>query len=226
MLAIAPLAAPLVIVQVDIQPTSFSVSTADARFQVQRARYEAGEWKYKFGYEIPPDQMVRLFFFLTHIHSHHRLGLSLTCLMSSHCNRLSSFRPSAWLICLSCPRKRRACGRWAAVSVVASKYGKMRAFCHLTMSFSFSPPPSFRPTAMILIGIDDEYGPQLFKCDPAGYYAGYRATSAGVKMTEANNLLEKKFKKNPTLSYADTVEVRRAGLTIWFTEGHWPFLFL
>lgn len=62
--------------------------------------------------------------------------------------------------------------------------------------------------AMILVGIDDEYGPQLYKCDPAGYYAGYRATSAGVKMTEANNLLEKKFKKNPSLAYNDTVEVR------------------
>ena len=79
------------------------------------------------------------------------------------------------------------------------------------MAFSFPPP--FPPTAMILIGIDDEYGPQLFKCDPAGYYAGYRATSAGVKMTEANNLLEKKFKKNPSLTYANTVEVCRAGLT-------------
>jgi 20S proteasome subunit alpha 1 len=27
---------------------------------------------------------------------------------------------------------------------------------------------------MILIGMDDERGPQLFKCDPAGYYAGYK----------------------------------------------------
>lgn len=61
---------------------------------------------------------------------------------------------------------------------------------------------------MILIGIDDERGPQVFKTDPAGYVAGYRATAAGVKMTEANNLLEKKLKKNPRLSYTETVEVR------------------
>lgn len=58
---------------------------------------------------------------------------------------------------------------------------------------------------MILIGMDEETGPQLFKCDPAGYYLGYKATSAGAKMTEANNLLEKKLKKNPTWSFNDTV---------------------
>jgi len=113
---------------------------ADARFQVQRARYEAGEWKYKFGYEMPPDQMAK---------------------------------------------------RVADLSQLSSQEARLRPL----------------GCSMILIGMDDEYGPQLFKCDPAGYYAGYRATSAGVKMTEANNLLEKKFKKNPTLSYTDTVEL-------------------
>ena len=30
---------------------------------------------------------------------------------------------------------------------------------------------------MMLIGIDEEKGPQIFKCDPAGYYVGYKATA-------------------------------------------------
>jgi hypothetical protein len=39
--------------------------------------------------------------------------------------------------------------------------------------------------AMIMIGIDDEGEtklPQLFRCDPAGYYVGYKATSAGAAL--------------------------------------------
>lgn len=48
---------------------------------------------------------------------------------------------------------------------------------------------------MILIGEDDERGPQCFKLDPAGYYVGCRATAAGQKQTEATNHLEKKWKK-------------------------------
>ncbi len=33
-----------------------------------------------------------------------------------------------------------------------------------------------RPLAVVpmLIGIDEERGPQLFKVDPAGYYVGYK----------------------------------------------------
>lgn len=61
---------------------------------------------------------------------------------------------------------------------------------------------------MILIGYDDEMGPQLFKVDPAGYYVGYKATSAGAKQQESLNHLEKKLKKNPTLNMEDTIEVR------------------
>jgi hypothetical protein len=29
----------------------------------------------------------------------------------------------------------------------------------------------------MLIGIDDELGPQLYKCDPAGHFVGYKVCS-------------------------------------------------
>lgn len=41
--------------------------------------------------------------------------------------------------------------------------------------------------AMILIGPDDERGPQIFQLDPAGFFTGYKATASGQKQTEANN---------------------------------------
>lgn len=50
-------------------------------------------------------------------------------------------------------------------------------------------------TALTIAGIDEELGPQLFKCDPAGYYAGYQACASGTKEDEAMNFLEKQFKK-------------------------------
>eukprot|EP01027_Heterolobosea_sp_BB2_P001387 GEZU01002114.1.p1 GENE.GEZU01002114.1~~GEZU01002114.1.p1 ORF type:complete len:248 (+),score=72.76 GEZU01002114.1:113-856(+) len=56
--------------------------------------------------------------------------------------------------------------------------------------------------SMILIGIDEEDGPQLYKVDPAGYYVGYKATTSGQKETEAQNFLEKKL-RNPTELSAD-----------------------
>lgn len=61
--------------------------------------------------------------------------------------------------------------------------------------------------SMILIGIDDEVGPQVFKTDPAGYYCGFKATSSGVKQTEANNFLEKKVKKKVDLTTNDAIEL-------------------
>lgn len=61
---------------------------------------------------------------------------------------------------------------------------------------------------MIVIGIDEEYGPQVYKCDPAGYYCGFKATAAGVKQTEATSFLEKKVKKKLDWTFEQTVEVR------------------
>ena len=45
----------------------------------------------------------------------------------------------------------------------------------------------------IFIGVDDETGPQEYRCDPAGTYSGFRACATGEKEQEATNLLEKKL---------------------------------
>jgi len=60
---------------------------------------------------------------------------------------------------------------------------------------------------MILIGIDEDGKPQLYKTDPAGYFCGYKATSAGVKQNEVNSYLEKKLKKKTAFDFKETVEV-------------------
>jgi len=61
--------------------------------------------------------------------------------------------------------------------------------------------------ALTLVGIDEELGPQLFKCDPAGYFAGYKACSSGAKEDEAMNFLEKQFKTEQVLDTEKTIQM-------------------
>lgn len=55
-----------------------------------------------------------------------------------------------------------------------------------------------RPLAIIpmLIGIDEEKGPQLFKVDPAGYYVGYKVKSVPYQRNFLS--LETVFAAKPT----------------------------
>ena len=63
--------------------------------------------------------------------------------------------------------------------------------------------------ATTLISYDDEVGPQLYKCDPAGYFVGYKATASGPKQQEAFNHLEKKLKNKDAApgSWEEVVEL-------------------
>ncbi len=108
---------------------------ADARAQVQRARREAAEFAYKFGYEIPVSYLAKRVSDMSQIYTQHAYMRPLgVCKLLPLCS-LFSLSP---------------------------------------ISISLSLTQILRPAAMILIGIDEEDGPQLYKCDPAGAYAGYK----------------------------------------------------
>jgi len=102
-------------------------SIADARAAVSRARGEAAEFRYQYGYEMPCDALAK---------------------------------------------------RLANINQVYTQRAYMRPL----------------GVAMTLISVDDEFGPMLFKTDPAGYYVGSKATASGPKQQEALNHMEKKLK--------------------------------
>jgi 20S proteasome subunit alpha 1 len=61
----------------------------------------------------------------------------------------------------------------------------------------------------MLISLDQEFGPQLFQTDPAGYYVGYKGAASGPKQQEAINHLEKKLRKKDCAEgdWQDVVEL-------------------
>lgn len=69
--------------------------------------------------------------------------------------------------------------------------------------------------AITMISLDSELGPQLYKSDPAGYYAGYKATATGPKTQEAMNFLEKKLKDREYAegSWEEVVELGIAAMS-------------
>lgn len=124
---------------------------ADARAHVTRARHEAAEFRYKFGYDIPVDLLAR---------------------------------------------------RIANLNQVSTQQASMRPL----------------GTAITLIAIDDERGPQVYKCDPAGYFVGYIGTAAGTKATDMMNHFEKELKKVSGKAYfgeslEETLELAVTSLT-------------
>ncbi|DBA70895.1 hypothetical protein WJX82_006779 [Trebouxia sp. C0006] len=128
---------------------------ADAKSQVQKARSEAAEFRFKYGYEMPVDFLAKVL---------------------------------------------------ADQAQVYTQHAYMR-------------PLAVMP---IIIGIDEERGPQLYKVDPAGYYVGYKATSAGAKDQEAENYLEKKFKGNPQYTFDEAVQTAIAALQSVLSEDFKP----
>jgi len=123
----------------------------DAKSLVQKARQQAAEFKFKFGYEIPVDYLAR---------------------------------------------------RMADQAQVYTQHAYMRPM----------------GVVSILCAMDEEFGPMLYKVDPAGYFVGYKATSAGAKDQEATNFLEKRFKGNPEFSFDDCVRTAISALQSVLSE--------
>ena len=70
--------------------------------------------------------------------------------------------------------------------------GKLSNFAQLISQYAFYRTVC---TTTILMSIDEEKGPQVYKVDPAGFCQGYRGCTAGAKEQEAMTLLEKSYKK-------------------------------
>ncbi len=60
-------------------------------------------------------------------------------------------------------------------------------------------------TAVLIVAIDDEAGPELYKVDPAGSCLAWRGAAAGEKEAEAAAALEKRLKKKEPSDEKETI---------------------
>lgn len=59
---------------------------------------------------------------------------------------------------------------------------------------------------MLLVGVDDERGAQLFKIDPAGQFFPYKAVAVGSREQDATNWFEKRVDDLPGMDQAAAVQ--------------------
>lgn len=116
---------------------------ADAKSLIQRARYEAGQWTFDYGYSAPSHVIAK---------------------------------------------------RMADLAQVNTQSAGMRPLACIAL----------------IIAVDNEDGPSIFKVDCAGHYLPFFAAAAGPKEQEATNFLEKKREELPNY---DQDQVVRTAIT-------------
>mmetsp|Transcript_7477 Transcript_7477/g.25287 ORF Transcript_7477/g.25287 Transcript_7477/m.25287 type:complete len:246 (+) Transcript_7477:95-832(+) len=114
--------------------------TPDVMAQVQRLRYESTEYRFQYGYDMPPHVLAQ---------------------------RIAD------------------------------------------ISQTYTQEASLRPMAVyiLLVAMDEEKGPQLFRIDPAGHFLPYKAASIGTREQEATNFLERRVEQLTTMDDAATVQL-------------------